>query len=294
MPEAPEVETLNQELFEILVNTNSFSINDFTFIKGKYKDNPPSLMKRFIKEIKRDKYVISDVTRRGKILSFEFKKTSSKNSNASETWWICCTMGLNGMFRFNGDKVLDTYDKYPTDNKSYKNIHATFELDSDKTLDFYDTRGYGTTFNFFNEVNNYVNYLYRVAIDLYDEEFTFEVFNKNIEIVKKKIKKDKAICSILLNQSSICSGIGNYLKCEILYDAKFHPEKMLSSFTNEDFRTLYDSIKKVSKIHLESSGKNFSKINVYMRNLDRKSNIVESSITSDKRTSYYVNSIQKK
>ena len=69
---------------------------------------------------------------------------------------------------------------------------------------------------------------------------------------------------------------------------------MLSSFTNEDFRTLYDSIKKVSKIHLESSGKNLGKINVYMRNLDRKSNIVESSITSDKRTSYYVNSIQKK
>ena len=69
---------------------------------------------------------------------------------------------------------------------------------------------------------------------------------------------------------------------------------MLSSFTSEDFRTLYYSIKKVSKMHLESSGKNLSKINVYMRNLDRKSNIVESSITSDKRTSYYVNSIQKK
>ena len=40
MPEAPEVETLNQELYEILVNTNSFSINDITFIKGKYNSWP--------------------------------------------------------------------------------------------------------------------------------------------------------------------------------------------------------------------------------------------------------------
>ena len=73
MPEAPEVETLNQELFEILVNTNSFSINDFTFVKGKYKNNPPSLMKKFIKDIKKDKYVISDVTRRGKFFHLNLK-----------------------------------------------------------------------------------------------------------------------------------------------------------------------------------------------------------------------------
>ena len=63
--------------------------------------------------------------------------------------------------------------------------------------------------------------------------FTTKISNKRI--------KTKHICDFLLEQKHV-SGIGNYLRCEILYRAKFNPLKSLESFTTDQIKILYDCI----------------------------------------------------
>lgn len=67
----------------------------------------------------------------------------------------------------------------------------------------------------------------------------------DINFFTQKIKNpriaSKHICDFLMEQKHI-SGVGNYLRAEILYRAKINPCKTLSSFSDKDIKTLYDAI----------------------------------------------------
>ena len=126
-------------------------------------------------------------------------------------------------------------------------------------------------------------------------KFTYEIFKSRI-CDKKNLNKN--ICKILLDQS-IISGIGNYLKCEILYDAKINPFLKVCDLNENDLLNIYSSIRIKIMLFYNCSGniakytdfitdKKLSIFNVYEKKLDCYLNEIIKVKTPDNRYTYYV------
>lgn len=74
-----------------------------------------------------------------------------------------------------------------------------------------------------------------IAMDPFDERFTYEYFRRLFAGKKKQIK------AFLLDQKNI-SGIGNMYMHDILFSAGLHPQKKISDMREQEFTLLYRSI----------------------------------------------------
>lgn len=75
----------------------------------------------------------------------------------------------------------------------------------------------------------------RIAIDPFDEMFTYEYFRQLFTGRKTQIKP------FLLDQKNI-SGIGNMYMHDILFTARLHPQTKISDISDQQFAQLYHSI----------------------------------------------------
>jgi len=73
--------------------------------------------------------------------------------------------------------------------------------------------------------------------------------------------KNKDIKSVLLDQRGIVSGIGNYLACEIAYQARIDPWKKCKEVTSDELFRVYDKMYHVPKQSMISS--TYSWFNVF-------------------------------
>ena len=285
MPEAPEVEVMNQEIDS---DFKGKQLLNYNILKGKAKKKRPKLFLSFEKDLNNGIAILKDVTRRGKLMSLEFEFDIK---GKKKTWWVCNYFGLHGSYRIDDDKIVPNYDK---DNK---NVHISLEFkktDSESSyLNYYDTSGFGSSFTFYNNLDEYLKYLYKNAIDVFDEEFDIKTFKKNFEIVKLKPLSKFNIASILINQGYLCSGIGNYLKCEILYEAKISPNRSINDITDEELEVLYKAIKKVCELHLSKEGRSEEHLKVYGKKVDADGNEIKYEETQDGKKTYWVPEIQK-
>ncbi len=285
MPEAPEVEVMNQEIDS---DFKGKQLLNYNILKGKAKKKKPKLFLSFEKDLNNGIAILKDVTRRGKLLSLEFEFDIK---GQKKTWWVCNYFGLHGSYRIDDDKIVPNYDK------GNKNVHISLEFkknDSESSyLNYYDTSGFGSSFTFYNNLDEYIKYLYKNAIDVFDEEFDIKTFKKNFEIVKLKPLSRFNIASILINQGYLCSGIGNYLKCEILYEAKISPNRSINDITDEELEVLYKAIKKVCELHLSKEGRSEEHLKVYGKKVDADGNEIKYEETQDGKKTYWVPEIQK-
>ena len=125
-----------------------------------------------------------------------------------------------------------------------------------------------------------------------------------ISLLRKKSNKD--ICSVLMNQNVI-SGVGNYIKAEVLWLSKVSPLRTVNSLTDEEVISLRDNIQSVIRTSFQNGGatiKSFygadgskgtysSKFLVYNQKLDPYNNNVVKTKTPDGRTTHWVPEIQK-
>ena len=74
-----------------------------------------------------------------------------------------------------------------------------------------------------------------IAIDPFDEKFTFEYFSSLLKGKKTQVK------AFLMNQKNI-GGIGNMYMHDILFKARLHPQKKISEMNRDEIKLLYDSI----------------------------------------------------
>jgi formamidopyrimidine-DNA glycosylase len=121
-----------------------------------------------------------------------------------------------------------------------------------------------------------------------------------------KKKKKKTIAQVLMNQSVI-SGIGNYLKAEILYAARVSPHRECDSltdkelgrickYTNQIMNTSYNSGGATILTYKDENGNpgTFSRrFMVYNQKKDPLGNDVIRETTKDKRTTHWVPEVQK-
>lgn len=90
-----------------------------------------------------------------------------------------------------------------------------------------------------------------VGMSWLQDEITFEQFYATIR--NKRFKADKIIVDFLVEQKYF-SGIGNYMRSEILYLAGISPHRPLNTINVDDARRIYDSVFLVIDESLKSNG----------------------------------------
>lgn len=83
-----------------------------------------------------------------------------------------------------------------------------------------------------------------IAIDPFDEKFTFDYFSSLLKGKKTQIK------AFLMNQKNV-GGIGNMYMHDILFKAQLHPQKKIAEMSGEEMKLLYSSIKEVLNLSRE-------------------------------------------
>lgn len=210
MPEGVEVKLYVENINKKFKNKK---ITDIKFISGRYiRHSLPENYKKFIKDLP---LKIRRVECKGKFIWIEFIKSD---------WIIFITLGLTGRLLFDKDK--NTRCIFKTDKKSFY---------------FNDILNYGTI-SFTNDYNVLQKKLDKLGVDVLSKKFTYNNFYNAI----KKQKSNKIIANVLSEQN-IISGIGNYLRSDILYLSEISPFRELKDLTDNDIKTLYKNTKKIVK-----------------------------------------------
>ena len=220
--------------------------------------------------------MITDVINNGKLMWFEME------TKTGEKWWLFVTFGLTGgwcknaLYGHNRLRIVcsDGTELYYRDKINYGSL--TFTNDEKVALKKQKERG----FNLFGE-----------------KQLTLKKF---IDIINKP-KKDISICEFLMEQRYL-SGIGNYLKCEILYSAKISPWNTIKSLTLSELDKVHNSIIDMCNRAYQANGRtsNYTDLfspdectfgeqfMVYEKKEDPLGNKIICEQTPDKRKTYWV------
>jgi len=143
-----------------------------------------------------------------------------------------CHLGLTGRWIYNNS----------TDALKYE----TAQLDTGKEgyAHFVDPRKIG----FFNQIS--VQEMNAAVSELGPDvrSITFE------DLVAGISKRQRSMIGAVLLDQKILSGIGNYLRSEVLYYARIDPRRKIASFEDRDYRHLYKAITYVYKKVIDSGG----------------------------------------
>uniref|UniRef100_A0A6C0LR81 Formamidopyrimidine-DNA glycosylase catalytic domain-containing protein n=1 Tax=viral metagenome TaxID=1070528 RepID=A0A6C0LR81_9ZZZZ len=281
MPEVCEVALTSEILLKYLKNKILIS---FEFESGRYLKNKPEDYHSFVKQLP---LKIMNIDTVGKFMWFDLM---DKDANH---WYIWNTFGLTGMWSIFKPK---TY-------------RAKLKFEEDIDVYFSDLRNFGT-FKFSTSKIDLRDKINKLSPDFLKDNF-------DIMLVKKY---DQPIVKILMDQTKIGSGLGNYLTAEILYRAHISPHRLGISLTNKELHNLEYWIKYVTKqcyinnhigymINLEESVKHIKKENyhpdinitseefkfmVYRKKIDPLGQYVKADKSLIKgRTTYWVPTIQK-
>ena len=130
-----------------------------------------------------------------------------------------------------------------------KTKHSNIEFVTEKgSFYFVDHRNFGTfQFCFTNECLN--NKLNNIGPDMLSSNMNFNIFKERI-LLKRNLKK--YIAKVLLDQK-IISGIGNYLRSEILWLSKISPYRLVNELNNLELNLLYKNAIKIIWFYYNST-----------------------------------------
>jgi DNA-formamidopyrimidine glycosylase len=258
MPELVEVHIIVKTINKLFKGSiiNNITINSGRYTRHKFPDG----YKKFIESLP------------ATIISFNTKgKFIYLLLNDNRSIWI--TLGLTG------ELLL----------KPGKHSHITFFTNKGNFY-FDDYRNFGTIkFSFSND--DLTKKLKTLGPDILQDNITFDHF-KNIITKKSLLNKDIVL---VLNNQNVLSGIGNYLRAEILYDAKINPFKKIKNLNDDELLNLWKSINKIIHQSLKkqlNNGIHTFPFKVYRKKKTPSGHIVKSKKLDD-RTIWYVPSIQK-
>jgi len=236
MPEINEVRQYANFLESKLKNINILEIN---ILNGRYKKHGPFVNYEKLKHNLPIKLI--DVKTKGKFMYITFL-----GHNDSKLY-LFSTLGLSGgwIYKKNGDdtkyehpQILEYLDKKSIDSymsTSIKHLNIEFKT-SHGSMYFYDTLSFGTlkVIDNENELNKKLN---MIGPDIMDIDYT--VFSE--QITKKK-NLTKVIGIVLMDQKTI-SGIGNYLRADILWMCKISPFRKVNKLSEEELKLIFHNSK---------------------------------------------------
>ncbi len=177
-----------------------------------------------------------DVKSKGKFMYFIFE----------DDYILYCTLGLSGGWTFK-KKDSDKYkfpeimeflnvkdmDEYRDKSLNHLNIEFIFEKGS---LYFFDMLSYGTI-SISNDEKKLEKKLKTLGPDIMDLDTSFDIFEEQIT---KPVNKNKKIGNVIVNQKLI-SGIGNYLRADILWIAKISPHRLVKNIDTKELKNIYQA-----------------------------------------------------
>lgn len=229
MPEVIEVRHYADDIKKYLKNEKILSVK---ITNGRYKKS--GHFEGFNELSKSLPIKVNDVKTKGKLIYIKLENT----------FYIVSTLGLSGGWCFedkNKKIKLPTAYKYYIKNgntdmvnqyikNSINHLNVSFSTQHGK-LWFHDILSFGTL--------RYVNsekmekILRQIGDDIMDE-------NTDLETFSNKIKKypEKLIGIVLMNQK-IISGIGNYLRADVLYMSKISPFRKIKSLSKNEINRIF-------------------------------------------------------
>jgi len=269
MPEGVEVSFLTDTLVKTLKGQ---LLKKIDWISGRYVHH--GVPKNTIEFTKALPLKCTDIQNKGKVMFFFFE----------QDWCLISKLGMTGWWYIDQDK--------PTWHKSQTDIHFQFTTN---TLNYTDFRNFGTI-SITQDKVLIDKELNQLAPDIVHSSTTYKVFQNQLNQISSK-RHSWLIEDALLDQQFIVSGIGNYLKAEILYEAKISPLRTLSSITPEEWKDFFYSAKKIIKrmlkaIYLKDDEVYLNSMKVYQQKTDPLGNPVQKHTTKQGRTTFWVPAIQ--
>lgn len=227
-----------------------------------------------------------------------------------QNWFISITFGMSGGIYYEPtEDVLKDYSalngKEITRTEYMKHFHIKFENTLNQCFYFGDIRRFGTI----TIANN------RIALDKKLNKLGPDMLTgtpisdeKFIQIFRQPKFNNKNICCVLMGQEAI-SGVGNYMKAEILYECKINPCALVSDLDDRILIQLHHAVKDIALRSYNGHGATLytytgtrkekgtfqNLLKVYGKQFDPLGNPViqiPESISPDKRTTHYVPMIQ--
>ncbi|MBU4310073.1 bifunctional DNA-formamidopyrimidine glycosylase/DNA-(apurinic or apyrimidinic site) lyase [bacterium] len=254
MPELPEVETIKEDLKDIIKDKR---IKRVEVRLAKAIKNTSG--KRFIQEVKGDTF--KSLSRRGKYLIFSLKSGKSIVIHLGMTGRLIHSKAKEEISDYNQkfsrviftlldskprrirtqsvrqDKFLTSLDsKHPT-RQIEREYLTGFTLDKE-ILRFVDMRGFGGIYLIPKGGLERFSRLTDLGPEPLSREFTPPVFKDSLKRHKAKIKP------LLLNQQFL-AGLGNIYASESLYRARISPLRRADSLSNKEIKRLHGAIQKV-------------------------------------------------
>jgi DNA-formamidopyrimidine glycosylase len=113
-------------------------------------------------------------------------------------------------------------------------------------LFYVDPRNFGTIIISLNEEELYFREN-KLGPYVLDDSITYEQFYSRLD------KKPKSKIAVALLDQNLISGIGNYLRCDILWYAKIEGEKRIKDLTKEEKLSLYESTINICRYYADLS-----------------------------------------
>ncbi|MHB8513546.1 MAG: bifunctional DNA-formamidopyrimidine glycosylase/DNA-(apurinic or apyrimidinic site) lyase [Actinomycetota bacterium] len=211
MPELPEVEIVRKDLEKDIVGRKVKEVEvKLPRIIRRHKNR-----KEFIDRLVGHKVV--KVGRRGKYILIDLDTDDT----------LVMHLGMSGhVERTTGRKVAD------------KHTHVIIRFITGGELRFVDMRQFGELFVSKRDELEGVKELQHIAIDPFEDSFTWQHFSGLL--VSRQIK----LKSLLMDQKFI-SGIGNIYSDEILWASGLRHDRLSDSLTSQEVRRLYRAIQEV-------------------------------------------------
>lgn len=224
MPESPEVQLMIDNINSHLRGKKTI-LKDIVVLSGRYKTHgQPKDMKRLRSMLPLN---MAKLQKKGKFIYF--KLAGDK--------YVMFTMGMTGHLMWEGD----TSDFFEMRDK-YRRIRFDTNVGS---FYFLDMRNFGTISFCFDTVclNKKLD---SIGPDVLSSEFSKLTTKRFRDNVLEKSKKNDKIGEVIVNQN-VYSGVGNYLRSEILYSARIYPFKTIEKMTLDNYRQLLGAMKKIPK-----------------------------------------------
>lgn len=269
MPEGPEVAYLAERLSSDLVGRPLTAVR---ILNGRYaKHGPPAGYAAFVRALP---LRLTAVESTGKVLFFRFEND----------WTLISKLGLTGWW-YVGAK--------PAWLSDYKNVAFTFG--GAPAAVFADQLSFGTLT--FARGADAATEQRALAPDILSPQTTWPRFRDRLAAATLAAK---TIEEVLADQRLVLSGIGNYLKAEILYAARIAPMTAAADLTPAQWRALFDAAKRVTRRMLRALRADAdatesaydAALKIYGKRHDPHGNAVETYKNKTNRTTYWVPAVQ--
>ena len=235
MPEINEIRKYADFIRDKLKNQN---IIDIKILNGRYKKHGPFEKYKTIKNKLPLKLI--DVKTKGKFLYMVFE----------EDFFIFSTLGLsggwcylkNGSTKYSFSRIIDDYGITDYTTSSYlktalNHLNVAF-ITNKGILYYYDVLSFGSlkVIEGEKELNDKLK---KIGPDIMEADTTLEFFRSQIT---KPRNLDKAIGIVIMDQKTI-SGIGNYLRADILYLSKINPFRKVNKLTDAEIKVIFTNCK---------------------------------------------------